>query len=386
MDSKKLALENFQYVVDFRHDLHRHPEASLEEVRTTGKIAEALDIIGLPYQKLQPTGVVGTITGGKPGITIALRADIDALSITEKSGVEFSSENPGFMHACGHDTHTSMLLGAAKALYENRAEIPGTIKVIFQPAEEIALGAKKVIEQGILKGVDFIFGLHIMGQMPSSMIAVAEGPSAAAADMVKITVKGAATHGAMPDKGADALLAASAIVMNLQSIVSREASPSQPLVVTIGKLTSGSRFNIVAGEAEMEGTVRSFDRDLHSRLPGIVERIAKKTAETYRCTAEVDYQMLTEVLVNDPEAVKYTRSAAEKTAPEPGKTGPLEKMMGAEDFAEYTVHSKGGFVGLGSGGKYPNHSDYFIVDEGCFKTGVAWYIQVAMDCLTDRAK
>jgi amidohydrolase len=385
MDSKKLALENFQYVVDFRHDLHRHPEASFEEVRTTRKVAEALDRIGLPYQNLQPTGLVGTITGGKPGITIALRADLDALSIAEKSGVEFASENPGFMHACGHDTHTSMLLGAAKALYENRAEIPGTIKVIFQPAEEIALGAKKVIEQGVLKGVDFIFGLHIMGQMPSSVIAVAEGPSAAAADVVKITVKGAATHGAMPDKGADALLAASAIVMNLQSIVSREASPSQPLVVTIGKLNAGSRFNIVAGDAEMEGTIRSFDRDLHNRLPGMVERIAQKTAEAYRCTAEVDYQMLTEVLINDPEAVTYTKSAAGKVAPGPEKTGPMEKMMGAEDFAEYTVHSKGGFVGLGSGGSYPNHSDYFTVDEECFKTGVAWFIQVAMDCLTDRA-
>ncbi|MDR2102526.1 MAG: amidohydrolase [Treponema sp.] len=385
MDSKKLALENFQYVVDFRHDLHRHPEASFEEVRTTQKIAEALDRIGLPYQKLQPTGLVGTIAGGKPGITIALRADLDALSITEKSGVEFSSENPGFMHACGHDTHASMLLGAAKALYENRAEIPGTIKVIFQPAEEIALGAKKVIEQGGLKDVDFIFGLHIMGQMPVSMIAVAEGPSAAAADVVKITVTGAATHGAMPDKGADALVAASAIVMNLQSIVSREVSPSLPLVVTIGKLTSGSRFNIVAGSAEMEGTIRSFDRDLHSRLPGIVERIAKRTAEAYRCTAEVDYQMLTEVLVNDPEAVKYTKSAAQKVVPESVGFKSMEKMMGAEDFAEYTVYSKGGFVGLGSGGTYPNHSDYFIVEEESFKTGVAWYIQVALDCLTDKA-
>jgi amidohydrolase len=212
---------------------------------------------------------------------------------------------------------------------------------------------------------------------------VGEGPSAAAADVVKITVKGAATHGAMPDKGADALLAASAIVMNLQSIVSREASPALPLVVTIGKLSAGSRFNIVAGDAEMEGTVRSFDRELHSRLPGMVERIAQKTAEAYRCTAQVDYQALTDVLVNDSEAVKYTRSAAEKVAS--GPSGPMEKMMGAEDFAEYTVHSKGGFVGLGSGGAYPNHSDYFTVDEECFKTGIAWFIQVALDCLNGQA-
>jgi amidohydrolase len=386
MDSRKLALENYDYVVKFRRDLHQHPEASFEEFRTTQKIAEALDAIGLPYRKFEPTGLLGTIEGGKPGITVALRGDIDALSITEKSGVEFTSQNPGFMHACGHDTHTAMLLGAAKALYENRAELQGTVKILFQPAEEIALGAKKVIEQGALDGVDLIFGQHIFSVQPAGTIAVGEGASAAAADVIKIKVKGIATHGAMPESGADALLAASAIVLNLQSIVSREASPMDPLVVTVGKLVAGSRFNIVAGDAEMEGTVRSFNRELHAKLPGIIERIAKRTAEAYRCTAEVEYNMLTEVLINDDTATRYARNAALKAVSSPDKVITMPKMMGAEDFAEYTAKAKAGFVALGGGGEHPQHSDYFKIEEEAFKAGVAWYIQVAYDALEGQGK
>jgi amidohydrolase len=187
----------------------------------------------------------------------------------------------------------------------------------------------------------------------------------------------------MPETGADALVAAAATVMNLQSIASREVSPMEPVVVTVGTLHSGSRFNIVSGSAEMEGTVRSFNKDLHHKLPGIIERIVKKTAETYRCEAELEYTMMTEVLVNDPAAVKYTRAAAQKVVRAPQMIAPMPKIMGAEDFAEYTNFIKAGFVGLGGGGEHPQHSDYFRVDEEAFKTGVAWYIQVAYDYLAD---
>jgi amidohydrolase len=202
----------------------------------------------------------------------------------------------------------------------------------------------------------------------------------------KIKVKGVATHGAMPEGGVDALITAAAIVLNLQSIVSREASPMDPLVVTVGKLVSGSRFNIVAGEAEMEGTVRSFSRDLHAKLPGIMERIVKRTAEAYRCTAELEYTMLTEVLVNEETAAKIARQAALKAAPSKDMVIAMPKMMGAEDFAEYTAVAKAGFVSLGGGGEHPQHSDYFQIDEESFKTGVAWYIQVAQDCLESGGK
>lgn len=385
MDSKKLAQDNFDFVVAMRRDFHEHPEASFEEFRTTDRIAEELDKIGIPYRRFEPTGLIGEIKGAKPGITVALRGDIDALSIQEKADVPFKSTNDGFMHACGHDTHGAMLLGAAKALYDSRDELQGTVKVIFQPAEEIARGARKVIEQGALDGVDYIFALHIMAQMPVGLIAVGDGPSTSAADVFKINVKGVACHGAMPETGVDATVAASAIVMNLQSIVSRELSPMDNVVVTVGKLVSGSRFNIVSGDAEMEGTVRTFDRDVHARIPGIMERIAKETAAAYRAEAELEYTNLTDVLINDPDAVKYSQSAAEKVANAPELVQPLPKMMGAEDFAEYTAKAKAGFIALGGGGEHPQHSDYFWLDEEAFKTGVAWLIQVTYDCLEDNA-
>lgn len=386
MDSKKLAEQNFDYVVAFRRDLHQNPEASMKEFRTSDRLAEELDKIGIPYRRFEPSGLMGEIKGGKPGITVALRADIDALEIQEKADVPFASVNEGMMHACGHDTHTAMLLGAAKALYENREELPGTVKVLFQPAEETATGARAVIEQGALEGIDYIYGLHIFSQSPVGLLAVGDGATASAADTFKIKVKGTACHGAMPETGADATVAAAAIVMNLQTVVSRETSPMDNAVVTVGTLNSGSRFNIVSGEAELTGTVRTFDRDVHAKMPEIIGRIAKCTAETFRCEAEVEYNMLTDVLVNAPEATAYSRGAAEKVAAAPALVVTMPKMMGAEDFAEYTSHAKGGFAALGAGGEHPQHSDFFTVDEEAFKTGIAWYIQVAYDTLADNAK
>ena len=384
MDSKKLAAEHYAYTVAIRRDLHRHPEPSFAEFRTTDAVAGALRAIGIPFRRFEPTGLLGTIEGGGSGPTVGLRADLDALSIVEKSGVDFASENPGYMHACGHDAHTAMLLGAAKALYENRAELPGTVKLLFQPAEETAQGAKRVIAQGALEGMDRIFALHIFAQTPAGTLAIAEGPVAAASDRFTIRVKGRAAHGAMPEAGIDALAAASAVVLNLQSLVSREISPMEPAVVTVGKFQAGSRFNIIAAEAELEGTVRSFNQTLSGQLPDMVKRVAQRTAEAYRCTAEVEWVPQTRVLVNDAGATACARSAALKAAPSPHMVVPLLKMMGAEDFGEYTARIKGSFAALGGGGDYPQHSDYFFIEEEAMKTGVAWYIQVAYESLRER--
>lgn len=381
IDAKELSKQNFDYVVEFRRDLHRHPESSFKEFRTTDRIAKALDDIGIPYRRFDPTGIIGTIEGGRPGKTVALRADIDALSIVEKSNVSFISENEGFMHGCGHDTHTAMLLGAAKSLYENRNELMGTVKVIFQPGEEVAKGAKHIIKQGALDGVDMIFGLHIFSQFPVGLIAVGEGATMSAADEFTITIKGEACHGAMPEGGVDATIAAAATVMNLQTVVSREVSPLDTVVVTVGELHSGTRFNIVSGEAWLKGTVRSFNRDIHNKLPGIIERIAKETASTFRCSAELEYNMLTDVLIVHDEALQFSRLAAQKVVHSPSLLTTMPKVMGSEDFAEYTTIAKGGFVALGGGGEYPQHSDFFEIDESAFITGTAWYIQVALDYL-----
>lgn len=381
MNIKELANQVQPEVVAFRRELHRHPEESFQEFETTNKIAAKLDGLGIPYRRLEPTGLLAEIKGANPGKTIVLRADIDALSVEEKSGVEFASENPGVMHACGHDTHAAMLLGAATVLKQMTGELHGTVKLLFQPAEEVAKGAKRVIEQGVLEGADMIFGIHIISQIPAGVVALRPGASASAADVFRVKVTGKSCHGAMPETGVDATVAASAIVLNLQSIVSRELSPMLPVVVTVGKLQSGSRFNVVSGEAYMEGTVRSFDPDVHHKLPEIMERIVKDTASAYRCEAEVEYEMLTEVLVNNPAATELVKAAAQKVAAAPQMVVEAPQLMGAEDFADYTLLTSACFATLGGGGNYPQHSDHFVIEEDAFPTGVALYAQVAADFL-----
>ena len=259
MDFKAMAQAVQPEVVAFRRDLHEHPEASFQEFRTTDQIAKEMDKLGIPYRRFDPTGLIAEINGGKPGKTIALRADIDALSITEKTGLPFASKNEGFMHACGHDTHAAMLVGAAKVLMQVKDQLCGTVKLLFQPAEEVGRGAKAVIAQHGMDGVDFAFGIHIGSQMEVGTISMMAGASAAATDRFVVKVIGKASHGARPEQGVDATVAASAIVMNLQPVVSREVAATTPLVVTVGSLHSGSRFNIVSGEAVLEGTIRSYD-------------------------------------------------------------------------------------------------------------------------------
>lgn len=381
MDFRAMSKEVAPEVIELRHDFHQHPEASMAEFRTTDRIAEELDKMGIPYRRFDPTGLIATIQGGQPGKTVALRADIDALSITETADVPFKSQNEGFMHACGHDTHAAMLLGAAMILNKIKAQLKGTVKLLFQPAEEVATGAKLAIDQGALEGVDMIFGIHIAGQVPAGVVAICPGSSCSAADIFKIKIIGSAGHGAQPEATRDATVAAAALVMNLQTIVSRELPPTQPVVVTVGKLVSGSRFNIVSGEAYMEGTCRSFDPELHHKLPGIMERIAKETAATFRCEAEVEYHMMTEPLVNDPEALELVKQATAKIVDKPEMLVISKPQMGAEDFAEYSVHTQAAFAMVGGGSKEPNHSDHIVFDEDSFRTGVALHCQVAYDYL-----
>ena len=381
MDFRAMSKEVAPEVIELRHDFHQHPEASMAEFRTTDRIAEELDKMGIPYRRFDPTGLIATIQGGQPGKTVALRADIDALSITETADVPFKSQNEGFMHACGHDTHAAMLLGAAMILNKIKDQLKGTVKLLFQPAEEVAAGAKLAIDQGALEGVDMIFGIHIAGQVPAGVVAICPGSSCSAADIFKIKIIGSAGHGAQPEATRDATVAAAALVMNLQTIVSRELPPTQPVVVTVGKLVSGSRFNIVSGEAYMEGTCRSFDPELHHKLPGIMERIAKETAATFRCEAEVEYHMMTEPLVNDPEALDLVKKATAKIVDKPEMLVISKPQMGAEDFAEYSVHTQAAFAMVGGGSKEPNHSDHIVFDEDSFRTGVALHCQVAYDYL-----
>ena len=387
MNIKELAKKYEQYTIDVRREFHMHPELSMKEVGTSDRIKEELTKIGIPFESIG-TGVVATIKGKNKGKTIALRADIDALEVNEMRDVPYKSKNEGIMHACGHDAHGAMLLGAAHVLNEIKDEFNGTVKLMFQPAEETAQGAKTLIEGGALNGVDEVFGMHVMGNFPSGKIAVGEGPRMASADMFRIKVKGVGGHGSMPNYGVDALVAASAIVMNLQTVVSREISPMESAVVSIGKLASGTRFNVIADEAIMEGTTRCFSYEVREQLPAAMERIVKSTAASYRAEAEFEYIFLTAPTINNKESTERAKKAIEKIM---SKDAVMEmpKMAGSEDFSEYLEIVPGTFAIVGTANKdkdtcHSNHHPMFDIDEDMLVNGVALHAQYAFDYLMNK--
>ena len=366
-----------EYMVSLRRHFHQHPEKSMEERETTVFIMAQLNEIGIPHRKLSPSGVVAEIAGGRPGKTVALRADMDALTIQEETGLPFASEAEGLMHACGHDLHMAGLLGAAKLLWQERQSLGGNVRLIFQPGEEVGKGAKAVIEQGGMEGVDMVFGMHNMPSLPAGTVAGSVGPVFSAADYFKITIQGKAGHGATPEDAIDATVAASALVMNLQPLVSREISSLESLVITVGQLHSGTRFNIISGEAVLEGTVRSFDPTIHDMVPVAMERVVEGIARAYRVEAKLEYDKVAKACVNEEGFTDLCLKSAGKVA----QVAPEGRQMIAEDFSEYMQLCPGAFFLYGSGCEYPLHSDHFAGDEQALITACAMYAQVAVDAL-----
>ena len=373
---KAKALE--EYMVSLRRHFHQHPEKSMEERETTAFIMAQLNEIGIPHRKLSPSGVVAEIAGGRPGKTVALRADMDALTIQEETGLPFASQAEGLMHACGHDLHMAGLLGAAKLLWQERQSLGGNVRLIFQPGEEVGKGAKAVIEQGGMEGVDMVFGMHNMPSLPAGTVAGSVGPVFSAADYFKITIQGKAGHGATPEDAIDATVAASALVMNLQPLVSREISSLESLVITVGQLHSGTRFNIISGEAVLEGTVRSFDPTIHDMVPVAMERVVEGIARAYRVEATLEYDKVAKACVNEEGFTDLCLRSAGKVA----QVAPEGRQMIAEDFSEYMQLCPGAFFLYGSGCEYPLHSDHFAGDEQALITACAMYAQVAVDALS----
>lgn len=373
---KAKALE--EYMVSLRRHFHQHPEKSMEERETTAFIMARLNEIGIPHRKLSPSGVVAEIAGGCPGKTVALRADMDALTIQEETGLPFASEAEGLMHACGHDLHMAGLLGAAKLLWQEQQSLGGNVRLIFQPGEEVGKGAKAVIEQGGMEGVDMVFGMHNMPSLPAGTVAGSVGPVFSAADYFKITIQGKAGHGATPEDAIDATVAASALVMNLQPLVSREISSLESLVITVGQLHSGTRFNIISGEAVLEGTVRSFDPTIHDMVPVAMERVVEGIARAYRVEAKLEYDKVAKACVNEEGFTDLCLKSAGKVA----QVAPEGRQMIAEDFSEYMQLCPGAFFLYGSGCEYPLHSDHFAGDEQALITACAMYAQVAVDALS----
>lgn len=388
MKITELIANNKDYVVEMRRYFHMHPELSFEEFETTKKIAEELDKMGVEYMINEDinTGVIAWIEGKNPGKTVALRSDIDALNVTEANDVDYKSKVDGKMHACGHDAHIAILLGAAKILVELKDEFDGKVYLVFQPAEELGLGAKAMIEYGTwFEETDNMFGAHVWSNLEAGKISVEAGERMAAADSYKLTVKGKSGHGSSPHETIDAVVVSSAIVMNLQSLVSRTYSPLDSVAVTVGSIHSGTRFNIIPGEAVMEGTNRYFSKEVGSRIKEDMLRVCENTAAAYGATVDLDYTFILGPTTNDEESSEIAEGAVEKLfGSEALELVP--KTTGGEDFSFYIQDKPGCFAFLGVkndeiGANYPHHSEFFDMDDSVLVNGSGLYAQYAIDFL-----
>lgn len=390
MNLAQTALGLRDYIQSWRRCLHQYPELSLQEVQTTQALAEELDRLGIPVIRFPGhTGLIGVIAGSFPGKTVLLRADIDALPIRENTGLPYAAQN-GAMHACGHDCHAAMLLGAARLLLEHREELPGTVRLLFQAAEETSHGAEYFISQGCLDGVDAAFGIHIWSGLTAPLISVEAGPRMAACDNFELVVHGTAAHGASPHLGCDGIAAAAAAVTALQGYVARRHDVFQPLVVTIGSIHGGEAPNILADTVTLSGTARCFDEALRARLQGDLEALFSAACLPYGCTAQLHWHSLAPAVVNhDPHLVETGRQAARKLYGPQG-LGHLAPLMVSEDFAYYSQHVPTLFCFLGGSNPeinaiYPHHNECFRIDEDALPRGAALYAQFALDYLKGEA-
>lgn len=380
---KQLATQHQDYVVEMRRHFHMYPESSLQEFETCKRIQKELTDIGVPFRVVQDIGVIADIKGGKPGKTVALRADIDALEIQEINDVPYKSKVDGKMHACGHDSHAAMLLGAAKVLNSLKDEIAGNVRLIFQPAEEQLAGARIMIEAGCLEGVDRIFGIHISASYPRGKADCAVGPRMAAADMMKIDVKGVSGHGSRPDLAVDAVVATAAIVMNLQAMVAREFNPLDSVVVSVGEMHAGTRVNIIANKGTMDLSIRSFLPETREKLRECIKRVAIGTGETLRCEVTCTDVYGAPPCINEESSTEIARGVITDVLGEDALMV-RDKATGSEDFAYYVEKIPGAFCMLGAQpakGPASAHHEEFDLDESAFQDGVALYSLFALNAL-----
>ncbi len=389
-------------VVEWRRDFHQYPELGNREFKTAEKIAAHLKSLGMEVQTgIAHTGVVGILKGNKLGKVVALRADIDALPVTERNDLpyksnvvaEFAGEQVGVMHACGHDTHTAILMGVAEVLSKNKDKIKGTVKFIFQPAEEGPPegeegGAKLMVKEGVLQNpkVDAIFGLHINSQTPVGVIRYKSGGTMAAAQRFVINVKGKQSHGSQPWSGVDPILISAKIIDGLQTIISREVNlTNEAAVITVGKITSGVRFNIIPETAEMIGTIRTLDYDMQEQISRRMNEMVPAIAKAFGGDATVEITTSTEITYNDPALVAQMLPTLEKAA---GKNNvQLQKAVtGAEDFSYFQKEVPGFFFFLGgmapgTTAAYPHHTPDFLIDDSGMLLGVKALTQMSLDYL-----
>ena len=380
MNIRKEIKEIEKMIIDWRRDFHQFPELSFQEHRTGDVIADELRSMGLePKVKVGKTGVTADLKFGN-GPMIGFRADMDALPIQETSGLPFSSQNDGVMHACGHDGHMAMLLGAAKALTQKDNQYNGTVRFIFQPAEEGEGGARYMIEDGCLEGIDEIYGIHVWNYQPVGEVGVKDGPVLAAADMFDIKIKGIGGHGAAPQGTVDSIVVASHLVQALQTIVSRNTNPLESTVVSIGKINGGHNFNIIADEVSLSGTARAYSEENRNLIKTRMEEIIKGVEKTYNANITFDYKDGYPPTINHVGPTQKVLKAAEEVVGD--KAGMPYLSMGGEDFAYYLKEKPGCFFFVGSAPneqelfETPHHCSHFTMDERALLVGPSIYLNL----------
>lgn len=435
---QELAARIEPYLIEKRRFFHAHPELSGEEVNTTAAIAQELDVMGIDYalpndfipgpapaqytesenlaslkeagkafvrQGVEAqggstissqSGLIVTIRGeapdaydeqGRPRHRIVLRSDIDALPILEQTGASYASKNEGVMHACGHDCHIAMMLGAIRLLNELRGQLRGEVRIIFQPAEEISIGSRRMIAAGALDGVETIYGAHIWSEVEAGTVSIESGPRMANTDWFRVDISGSSAHGAMPHKGVDAIVVGAAIIEALQVVVSRDVSPFDPVVLTIGEFHGGVARNVMAGTSYLTGTVRSFDPKVREFLRERMEFMVHHVARSYSAKADFEWQSGNSALINDKKCAKRAIKSAVKVLGEDA-LAKYEGTLSGEDFSEYLRVVPGVFVFVGGknpekGADHPQHSCYYEVDESVLVSGAKLAAQYAFDFLNE---
>lgn len=374
-------------VITYRRYLHQNPELSFEEEKTSQYIYDQLQSFGnIELTRPTKTSVVGRIIGAAPGKVVAIRADMDALPIQEENDVEYASTNPGVMHACGHDGHTAMLLGAAKVLSSLKDQLHGEIRLLFQHAEELFPGgAEEMVQAGVMDGVDTVIGAHLWSPLEIGKIGIVYGPMMASPDTFYLTVNGKGGHAALPHQTVDSIAVASQVVTNLQHIVSRNTDPLDNLVLSVTKFIGGTTHNVIPGSVEICGTVRSFDPDLRKEVPKLMERVIKGITEAHGAAYEFNYEFGYRPVINDARVTEVLEATVAEVYGEEA----IDKMkpnMGGEDFSAFQQVTEGSFFYIGAGNPeknadFPHHHARFEIDEDSLEKGVNLFVYSAIKLL-----
>ena len=374
---ERKALE--QKLTGFFEELHMHPELSYEEYETTERIKRELAAAGIEILQIPlKTGVTAIVRGAKPGKTYGLRCDIDALPIEEETDLPYKSKTPGKMHACGHDFHTAAVFGAALLLQERKEELQGTVKILFQPAEESSHGAETVLETGVLSDVTAIFGLHTAAYLPVGTLGIRAGSVMAAVDRFELNITGTGCHGGHPDEGVDTILVAASVIQAFQSIVGRNLNPFHTGVVSVTRINGGNTWNVIPDKVELEGTVRSMEKDDRIFIERRMREIAEHTAAAYGANAELLWYPGPPATVNE----KAWSAFAQKVAEESGfEVVPQRNSTGGEDFAFYLEKIPGCFINVGTGVGYPNHHPKFYADEAALSPAAEYLEKLLVEAL-----